>query len=64
MNVDDRRSAVLALMENLQRQDLNFFEEAEGIVSLIQDFGLTQEEMCIRDRRDNFLQHLSEWDLF
>ncbi len=48
MNVDDRQSAVLALMENLQRQDLNFFEEAEGIVSLIQDFGLTQEEAAIK----------------
>lgn len=48
MNVEDQQSAILALMENLQRQDLNFFEEAEGIAALIRDFGLTQEEAAAK----------------
>ena len=48
MEADDKQSAILALMENLQRQDLNFFEEAEGILILIRDFGLTQEEAAVK----------------
>ncbi len=38
----------LALIENLQRQDLNPIEEAEGYDRLIQQFGLTQEEVANR----------------
>ncbi len=41
---DDRRAAELALVENLQREDLNPMEEARGYRSLMQDYGLTQEE--------------------
>lgn len=41
----DDRSAVFALLENIQREDLNFFEEAEGIETLIKVYGFTQE-MC------------------
>ena len=44
IEADDRRTAELALVENLQRQDLNPMEEARGYQSLMQDFGLTQEE--------------------
>ncbi|MCH5296452.1 MAG: ParB/RepB/Spo0J family partition protein [Ruminococcus sp.] len=40
----DKESAVFALLENLQRSDLGFFEEARGISKLIHRFGLTQEE--------------------
>lgn len=40
----DKESAVFALLENLQRSDLGFFEEARGISKLIRRFGLTQEE--------------------
>lgn len=40
----DKESAVFALLENLQRSDLGFFEEARGISRLIRRFGLTQEE--------------------
>jgi len=46
--VDQRRSAILALIENIQRQDLNCFEEAEGILALIQHWGITQEEAALR----------------
>ena len=38
----DGQSAVFALIENLQRRDLHFFEEAEGIERLMQELGLTQ----------------------
>lgn len=45
---DDTQSAVFAVLENLQRKDLNFFEEAEGISQLINTLGLTQEEVAKR----------------
>ena len=45
---DDTQSAVFAVLENLQRKDLNFFEEAEGISLLINSMGLTQEEVAKR----------------
>ncbi len=44
IEADDRRTAELELVENLQRQDLNPMEEARGYRSLMQDYGLTQEE--------------------
>lgn len=44
IEADDRTTAELALVENLQREDLNPIEEAKGYQSLINDFGLTQEE--------------------
>jgi ParB family transcriptional regulator, chromosome partitioning protein len=42
---DDSDAAVIALVENLQRQDLNAIEEAEGYQRLLQDFGLTHESL-------------------
>jgi ParB family chromosome partitioning protein len=44
IEADNRKVAELALIENLQRQDLNPVEEALGYQSLIDGFGLTQEE--------------------
>ena len=44
LNVDARQSGLLALVENLQRKDLDFIEEAEGLRSLIRTYGLSQEE--------------------
>ena len=44
IEADDRRVAELALVENLQREDLNPIEEARGYRALIDDYGLTQEE--------------------
>ena len=43
MEADDRSAKVLALVENLQREDLNPVEQAKGLNSLMRDFGLTQE---------------------
>ena len=40
----DKESAVYALLENLQRADLSFFEEARGISRLIRRYGFTQEQ--------------------
>lgn len=44
----DEESGVLALVENIQRADLSFFEEAEAIFRLIEIYGLKQEEVALR----------------
>ena len=44
----DKESALLALIENLQRTDLNMFEEARGIARLIRKYGLTQEQAAVK----------------
>lgn len=44
IEADDRRTAELALVENLQREDLNPIEEAKGYKLLIEEYGLTQDE--------------------
>ncbi len=44
VNVSEQDSGLLALVENLQRQDLDFIEEAEGLRTLIQNYGMSQEE--------------------
>ena len=48
VEADDRKAMELALIENLQRQDLNPVEEAQGYRCLMEDFGLTQEEAAKR----------------
>ena len=48
IQADDRKAKELALIENLQRQDLNSVEEALGYQSLIDEFCLTQEETAQR----------------
>ncbi len=48
LDVDEADSGVLALVENLQRQDLDFVEQARGIQRLIQNFALSQEEAARR----------------
>lgn len=47
-SISDKEMAELAMIENLQREDLHFLEEAEGYQQLILQFGLTQEEMARR----------------
>ena len=48
IEADDKKAMELALIENLQRQDLNPIEEALGYQSLMEDYGLTQEETAKR----------------
>ena len=48
IEADDKKAMELALIENLQRQDLNPVEEALGYQSLMSDYGLTQEETASR----------------
>ena len=48
IEADDKKAMELALIENLQRQDLNPVEEALGYQSLMADYGLTQEEAASR----------------
>ena len=45
VDIDQKKSAVFSLLENLQRQDLDFFEEAEAIDRLLTDYGMSQEEV-------------------
>jgi ParB family chromosome partitioning protein len=46
MDVSDEQSALFAIIENVQRQNLDFFEEAVAIEKLITIHGLTQEEIA------------------
>lgn len=46
MKADDTDSAILALVENIQRENLNYIEEAEAYCTLIDEHGLTQEELA------------------
>ena len=47
-DVDEEQSAVLALIENIQRKDLSYFEEAAAIEKLLNVYGLTQEQAAQR----------------
>lgn len=44
MKIDDEKSALYGLTENLQRQDLDFFEEALAIEKLIKEYNMSQEQ--------------------
>lgn len=48
MEADDRKAAELAMIENLQREDLNPMEEAAGFQALIDNYRMTQEEAATR----------------
>ena len=51
IEADDRKAMELAMIENLQREDLNPIEEAEGYQVLMSQYGMTQEETAQRARR-------------
>ncbi|MBQ4348568.1 MAG: ParB/RepB/Spo0J family partition protein [Clostridia bacterium] len=48
VDVNNMKSAVFALIENLQRQNLGYFEEAKAIERLMKDYGLSQEDAARR----------------
>lgn len=45
-NISDKQSAILAMIENIQREDLNYLEESEGLQMLLEEYGMTQEELA------------------
>ncbi|MBQ0126159.1 MAG: ParB/RepB/Spo0J family partition protein [Clostridiales bacterium] len=45
ISADDKKASEIALVENIQRKDLNPIEESEAFASLINEYGLTQEEV-------------------
>jgi len=48
VDISELDSAVIAIIENLQRRDLHFFEEAEGFRNLMNDYAFTQETLAAR----------------
>ena len=48
IDITDSESAQIALLENLQREDLNYIEEAEAYYNLINDHNFTQDELAKR----------------
>jgi ParB family chromosome partitioning protein len=46
--MSEQNASVMALVENIQRKDLCFFDEAEAIAKLIECYGLTQEDCAVR----------------
>lgn len=46
MSMDDKESGMAALVENLQRQDLDFIEEARGISCLMEQWSMSQEQVA------------------
>ena len=48
LTVDEEQSGMVALVENLQRRDLDYIEEAEGLARLMRQYGLNQEQAAAR----------------
>lgn len=46
INIDEEKSSVLAVLENIQREDLNFIEEALSYEKLIKEYGYTQSDLA------------------
>ena len=44
--ISETDSAIFAVLENLQRQDLDYFEEAEALATLVSDYHMGQDELC------------------
>lgn len=48
LTVDEEQSSMVALVENLQRRDLDYIEEAQGLARLMRQYGLNQEQAAAR----------------
>lgn len=46
-NFDDRQNAIVAIIENMQREDLNPIEEAKGLKAMTEKYGFTQEQVSV-----------------
>ena len=62
-NMSDQHSAVLALLENLQREDLNFIEESLGYENLIKHHNFTQQQLAEKlvSNSNTHLERISEF---
>ena len=60
IEADDRKAMELAMIENLQRENLNFFEEAEGMRRVTEVLGITQEQLAAR--LGISAQSVSKWE--
>ena len=63
-NIEDEDIAIVALIENIQREDLSPIEEAKGYKKLMENFSITQEELGLKMKRSrayvtNFIRLLS-----
>ena len=56
MPVDEQDSAILALIENIQRRDLHYLEEAAAIAAYLRQSGSTQEEAAAEFAAENLLR--------
>lgn len=65
LDIDEEQVLTIALIENLQRQDLSPFEEAEGLQALVDSFGFTHEEVAkkIGKARTSVTETLSITDI-
>lgn len=48
INIDDKNSEMFSIIENLQRQSLDFFEEAEAIEKLVGEYAMSREEVALK----------------
>ena len=48
LNADEKKSGIIALIENIQRSDLDFFEQASAISDICEEYNMTQEEISLR----------------
>ncbi|MBP1559755.1 MAG: ParB/RepB/Spo0J family partition protein [Oscillospiraceae bacterium] len=48
ITITERNSAVMALIENIQRRDLSYFDEAQAIAELLDFYGMTQEDAAVK----------------
>lgn len=48
MQISDEKSAILALLENIQRQNLGFFEESEALIHIMRLYNISQEQLATR----------------
>ena len=55
-NCSDQESLLLALVENIQREDLNPMETARAYSRMMNEFGLTQDAIAVKSRSGSFLR--------
>lgn len=52
IDCDEKQAGIISLTENIQRRDLNIFEEAQSIERLMKEYGMTRQEVALRTGRN------------